>query len=103
MSSGCDSSALFLAAVVGALVALPVALRLRPEPAVASAPKVNLTLQKDKEKVVDTVCCKDIPQGDKKVLCRCWRSKTFPNCDGSHTAHNKATGDNVGPLIIKNE
>lgn len=41
--------------------------RLRPEPAVASAPKVNLTLQKDKEKVVDTVCCKDIPQGDKKV------------------------------------
>jgi hypothetical protein len=24
----------------------------------------------------------------------------FPYCDGSHTEHNKETGDNVGPLII---
>jgi len=24
----------------------------------------------------------------------------FPYCDGSHTKHNKETGDNVGPLII---
>jgi hypothetical protein len=24
----------------------------------------------------------------------------FPNCDGSHVAHNKDTGDNVGPLIV---
>ena len=32
---------------------------------------------------------------------RCWKSKKFPYCDGAHNAHNKATGDNVGPLIIK--
>lgn len=29
------------------------------------------------------------------------RSKKFPYCDGAHAAHNAATGDNVGPLIIK--
>eukprot|EP00937_MAST-01D_sp_MAST-1D-sp2_P005079 g5079.t1 len=36
----------------------------------------------------------------KLVFCRCWRSKTFPFCDGSHVQHNKDTGDNVGPLIV---
>ena len=27
----------------------------------------------------------------------------FPHCDGSHNKHNAETGDNVGPLIVKNE
>ena len=39
-------------------------------------------------------------EGDKKVYCRCWKSDTFPLCNGSHMAHNKETGDNVGPLIL---
>ena len=26
----------------------------------------------------------------KAVMCRCWRSGTFPNCDGAHVKHNKA-------------
>ena len=39
-------------------------------------------------------------EGDKKVYCRCWKSDTFPFCDGSHMSHNKETGDNVGPLIL---
>ena len=34
-------------------------------------------------------------------VCRCWKSKTFPLCDGSHVAHNAATGDNVGPWVLK--
>lgn len=59
---------------------------------------VNLTLQKNDSKVVDTVDIEDI--GDKKVFCRCWRSEKFPYCDGSHNKHNESTGDNVGPLII---
>ena len=62
----------------------------------------------------------DIEDSGKKVFCRCWKSKTFPYCDGSHVAvstqrrtaptqrltrgsraqHNKATGDNLGPLIV---
>jgi CDGSH-type Zn-finger protein len=65
----------------------------------------------------------DIEDSGKKVFCRCWKSKTFPLCDGSHVAvrwasvcacccargsravshppqHNKATGDNLGPLIV---
>ena len=37
----------------------------------------------------------------KGVFCRCWKSKKFPYCDGSHTKHNEETGDNVGPLIVK--
>jgi hypothetical protein len=33
---------------------------------------------------------------------QCWPLQ-FPNCDGSHVAHNKETGDNVGPLLVKND
>lgn len=61
-------------------------------------PMVNASLKKDQAKVVDILDIEDI--GEKKVFCRCWRSSTFPYCDGSHTKHNSATGDNVGPLII---
>lgn len=42
----------------------------------------------------------DVKAGEKKVFCRCWESGTFPLCDGKHMAHNKATGDNLGPLIV---
>lgn len=67
--------------------------------AVKRGGKVNLNIKKDNPKVVDTCDIEEI--GSKKVFCRCWRSKTFPHCDGSHTEHNNVTGDNVGPLIIK--
>ena len=48
--------------------------------------------------MVDTVEAGEL-QG-KAVMCRCWRSGTFPKCDGAHNKHNQETGDNVGPLII---
>ncbi|KAJ8365663.1 hypothetical protein SKAU_G00144940 [Synaphobranchus kaupii] len=65
----------------------------------SSKTKVNLDLQKDNPKVVHAFDIEDL--GDKAVYCRCWRSKKFPFCDGSHAKHNEETGDNVGPLIIK--
>ena len=75
-------------------------------------------------KVVDVMDLEEIAEkcegGKKCVMCRCWKSKKvrffslfslfslgststsqFPYCDGSHNAHNKETGDNVGPLIIE--
>ncbi|PAA83174.1 hypothetical protein BOX15_Mlig029580g1, partial [Macrostomum lignano] len=61
---------------------------------------VNWSVQKDKDKVVNTVDIEEI-SGDKVCMCRCWRSKQFPYCDGTHNQHNKDTGDNVGPLIVK--
>ncbi|XP_065177008.1 CDGSH iron-sulfur domain-containing protein 2-like [Sycon ciliatum] len=62
-------------------------------------PAVNLSIDKEKDKVATSVDIEDLD--DKTVYCRCWRSKKFPLCDGSHNTHNKETGDNVGPLIVK--
>ena len=67
--------------------------------------RINKEIKMDCAKVVDIlpieiedlVECKD----GKVVMCRCWKSKKFPYCDGSHTEHNSACGDNVGPLIIQ--
>ena len=36
-------------------------------------PRINKTIKLEEEKVVDTVNVTDI--GDKKVFCRCWKSK----------------------------
>uniref|UniRef100_S4RJZ5 CDGSH iron-sulfur domain-containing protein 2 n=1 Tax=Petromyzon marinus TaxID=7757 RepID=S4RJZ5_PETMA len=61
---------------------------------------INLKIQKETSKVVNEINIEDFVDA-KKAYCRCWRSKTFPACDGSHNRHNEETGDNVGPLIIK--
>ncbi|EGD81786.1 hypothetical protein PTSG_02499 [Salpingoeca rosetta] len=37
----------------------------------------------------------------KTAFCRCWQSKKFPLCDGSHHEHNKRTGDNLGPIVVE--
>ena len=74
-----------------------------------SAGLVNLSIQKESAKVATMCPLKDIedivkdPSNKAGVVayCRCWRSKTFPKCDGSHVKHNNETGDNTGPLVIK--
>ncbi|KAK9819706.1 hypothetical protein WJX72_001495 [[Myrmecia] bisecta] len=66
---------------------------------VHAAAKINDKIKLDEPKVVDTVQAKDISK--QGVFCRCWKSDTFPLCNGAHVKHNKEVGDNVGPLIIK--
>ncbi|XP_061092045.1 CDGSH iron-sulfur domain-containing protein 1 [Conger conger] len=60
--------------------------------------RINKTIDKDVSKVVHNFNVEDL--GSKVAFCRCWKSKKFPYCDGSHGLHNRMTGDNVGPLII---
>ncbi|KAG6466192.1 CDGSH iron-sulfur domain-containing protein NEET-like [Zingiber officinale] len=61
---------------------------------------INPDVRKNEEKVVDSVVASELTK-PLTAYCRCWRSGTFPLCDGSHVKHNKATGDNVGPLLVK--
>lgn len=88
--------------------------------------KISAKFHLDSPKVVTT---DKLENDSKKVYCRCWLSKTFPLCDGSHQVranvaeclesvtsfsaillglsytqkHNEATGDNVGPLIVSSK
>ncbi|XP_062190163.1 CDGSH iron-sulfur domain-containing protein NEET [Phragmites australis] len=61
---------------------------------------INPDIRKEEGKVVDTVLTGELAK-PLTAYCRCWRSGTFPLCDGTHVKHNKATGDNVGPLLVK--
>ncbi|KAM7273581.1 hypothetical protein ACFE04_028245 [Oxalis oulophora] len=63
---------------------------------------INPEIRKDEAKVVDAVVVDELSKAV-TPYCRCWRSGTFPLCDGSHVKHNKATGDNVGPLLLKKQ
>jgi hypothetical protein len=64
--------------------------------------QINKTIKKDCDKCVDKVEIEDInvDLAKGKFMCRCWKSKNWPYCDGAHAEHNKLTGDNVGPLAI---
>ncbi|KAL1492174.1 hypothetical protein ABEB36_012660 [Hypothenemus hampei] len=61
--------------------------------------RCNQTIQLNNPKVVDSIDVEDM--GEKAAFCRCWKSKNWPYCDGSHATHNKETGDNLGPVIVK--
>ncbi|XP_033097089.1 CDGSH iron-sulfur domain-containing protein 2 homolog A-like [Anneissia japonica] len=85
-----------LAAAVYLVVSAMTAKKDEPPP----PPKVNYNcVDGDKDKVVHSFDVEDL--GNKTCFCRCWRSKKFPYCDGSHNKHNDACCDNVGPLIIQ--
>ncbi|OUZ99495.1 Iron sulfur-containing domain [Macleaya cordata] len=66
------------------------------------AEAINPEIRKSEEKVVDSVIVSELSK-PLTAYCRCWRSGTFPLCDGGHVKHNKATGDNVGPLLLKKQ
>jgi len=59
------------------------------------AERINTQIDLDSPKVVNM-----LELEGKAVYCRCWKSATFPLCNGAHAKHNEATGDNVGPLIV---
>ncbi|KAI8794904.1 CDGSH iron-sulfur domain-containing protein 2 B isoform X2 [Biomphalaria glabrata] len=65
---------------------------------------INPSIRKDEKKVSDVLdleeLMKTVPPGEKVSLCRCWKSKKWPYCDGAHKEHNQSTGDNVGPVNI---
>jgi len=64
----------------------------------AASQRVNTSYKLDSNKVAETFDVEEL--GKKTVFCRCWKSSKFPLCDGSHGKHNKACGDNLGPVII---
>ncbi|XP_014225323.1 CDGSH iron-sulfur domain-containing protein 2 homolog [Trichogramma pretiosum] len=61
--------------------------------------RVNCCINLKSDKIVDVVDVEDITE--KAAFCRCWKTKNWPYCDGSHAKHNKETGDNLGPLLVK--
>lgn len=67
--------------VGGTVVSKNLHLKSRNRVVVRSGP-INPDIRKEEAKVVDTV---DVSEQDKKQVayCRCWRSKTFPMCDGT--------------------
>ncbi|KAK4480579.1 hypothetical protein RD792_013657 [Penstemon davidsonii] len=69
---------------------------------VVRAEAINPEIRKNEDKVVDSVIVSELSK-PLTAYCRCWRSGTFPLCDGGHVKHNKATGDNVGPLLLKKQ
>lgn len=60
--------------------------------------RVNNKIRMDEAKVVDLLDIEDI--SEKAAFCRCWKSKNWPYCDGSHGEHNKECNDNVGPVVV---
>ncbi len=48
----------------------------------------------------EEVCQKS---NERKAYCRCWQSKKFPLCDGSHRAFNAEHDCALGPIIIHGE
>jgi CDGSH-type Zn-finger protein len=99
--STCSAEAFVLIAATASLASHNVHLYLIRDAAAAKPSLINISIQKGKDKVVDGINAADITAN--LAICRCWRSAKFPYCDGAHGKHNKETGDNVGPFIIKVE
>ena len=67
----------------------------------SSAKRANNWRDLSKPKIVDEITFKS----DEEMLkvCRCWKSSTFPKCDGTHAEHCKSGADNAGPAVIYHE
>ena len=69
-----------------------------------SQPRANHWKDLNTPKIFNAVSLKndgkDGKDGKEVLLCRCWRSSTFPFCDGTHTTHCSAGTDNAGPVKV---
>ena len=65
---------------------------------------INQNIKKEDKIVKEIIDVSEVFKGDKKMIafCRCWKSLKFPLCDGAHNRHNRETGDNIGPAVIRN-
>jgi len=74
--------------------------------------KIRRLREENKKKPINKDYCYD-PRHDVNIdaidrdhpkkrvaYCRCWKSETFPFCDGKHKYHNKDHEDKVGPLVV---
>uniref|UniRef100_A0A8C6G2I1 CDGSH iron-sulfur domain-containing protein 2 n=1 Tax=Moschus moschiferus TaxID=68415 RepID=A0A8C6G2I1_MOSMO len=79
---------------------LPYTLSIPPEEKGKMDSLINLQIQKENPKVVNEIIIEDfcLP---KAAYCRCWRSKTFLACDGSHSKHSELTGSDMCSRILK--
>jgi CDGSH iron-sulfur domain-containing protein 2 len=58
----------------------------------------NMKLNNDKHDERHQV---ELPEDKKSMaFCRCWKSKNFPMCDGSHRKYNEENNDKVGPIVV---
>jgi CDGSH-type Zn-finger protein len=84
----------------GGSISAPVLVATTPATAVAtngnnnnssSSQILNRTIKKDVGCAVDKYCMKDIEDlleaKGTVALCRCWKSATYPFCDGAHRLH----------------
>lgn len=70
---------------------------------IAEQTQINCSIKKEDKVVKEMIDISEVFKGDKKMVafCRCWKSAKFPFCDGAHNQHNRRTGDNIGPIVVK--
>ena len=71
---------------------------------VLDRPRANHWKDLNKPKIFNAISLEkdgtETENGKEVLLCRCWRSSTFPLCDGTHKVHCGAGTDNAGPVKV---
>jgi CDGSH-type Zn-finger protein len=57
-----------------------------------------MALNDQNHKTSETI---NITAGQRLAICRCWKSTSFPLCDGAHKCYNQEKQDQLGPIIVQ--